>query len=125
VAVVNARQVREFAKATGQLAKSDRIDAGVVCSFARAIRPAARPMKEALTAQLDDLVTRRRQLVEMRVQEMLRLQGASTVQAKSLKAHIVWLNTHQIDRDRSGNALAQLRRLAGQRRRVAEHSGGG
>jgi transposase len=92
VAVVNARQVREFAKATGQLAKTDRIDAGVVCSFARAIRPAARPMKEALTAQLDDLVTRRRQLVEMRVQETLRLQGASTVQAKSLKAHIVWLN---------------------------------
>jgi len=92
LAVVNPRQVRDFAKATGQLAKTDRIDAAVLCAFARAIRPAARPMKEALSAQLDDLVSRRRQLVDMRVQELLRLQGASPLQAKSLKAHIVWLD---------------------------------
>ena len=92
LAVVNPRQVRDFAKASGQLAKTDRIDTHVLCDFARAIRPAVRPMKEALTAELEDLVTRRRQLVEMRVQETLRLQGASAVQAKSLKAHIAWLN---------------------------------
>lgn len=101
VAVVNPRQVRDFAKASGQLAKTDRIDTGVLCAFARAIRPAARPMKDALTRQLDELVTRRRQLVEMRVQESLRLQGASAVQAKGLKAHIAWLNKHiaQIEAD--------------------------
>ena len=92
VAVVNPRQVRDFAKATGQLAKTDRIDAGVLSAFARAIRPAVRPMKDKLTQELDDLVTRRRQLVQMRVQEALRLQGASKVQAKSLKAHIAWLD---------------------------------
>ena len=92
VAVVNPRQVRDFAKASGQLAKTDRIDSQVLCAFARAIRPAARPMKDALTRQLDDLVTRRRQLVDMRVQERLRLQGASAVQAKSLKMHIAWLD---------------------------------
>jgi len=92
VAVVNPRQVRDFAKASGQLAKTDRIDAGVLCAFARAIRPAVRPMKDELTRELDALVTRRRQLVQMRVQETLRLHGASKVQAKSLKAHITWLD---------------------------------
>ena len=92
VAVVNPRQVRDFAKATGQLAKTDRIDAGVLCAFARAIRPAVRPMKDKFTRELDDLLTRRHQLVQMRVQETLRLHCASKVQAKSLKAHITWLN---------------------------------
>ena len=92
LAVVNPRQVRDFAKATGQLAKTDRIDTQVLCGFARAIRPAVRPIKDELTQQLDDLVTRRRQLVDMRVQETARLHSASKVQAKSLKAHIAWLD---------------------------------
>ena len=92
LAVVNPRQVRDFAKATGQLAKTDRIDAGVLSAFARAIRPAVRPRKDALSQELDDLVTRRRQMVQMRVQEALRLQSASKVQAKSVKAHIAWLD---------------------------------
>jgi len=88
VAVVNPRQVRDYAKATGQLAKTDRIDALVLADFARAIRPAVRPMKDACTRELDELVTRRRQLVEMRVQESLRLGRASKVQQKSLKSHM-------------------------------------
>lgn len=92
VAVVNPRQVRDYAKATGRLAKTDRIDALVLADFARAIRPELRPMKDALTRELDDLVTRRRQLVEMRVQESLRLGRASKVQEKSLKRHIAWLD---------------------------------
>jgi transposase len=92
LAVVNPRQVRDFAKATGQLAKTDRIDTQVLCGFGRAIRPAVRPIKDELTQQLDDLVTRRRQLVDMRVQESARLHSASKVQAKSLKAHIGWLD---------------------------------
>lgn len=97
VAVVNPRQVRDFAKATGQLAKTDRIDAQILCAFARAIRPAVRPMKDELTRELDDLVTRRRQLVQMRVQETLRLHSASRLQAKSLKAHIGWLDKRIVD----------------------------
>jgi len=92
VAVVNPRQVRDYAKATGQLAKTDRVDALVLAAFARAIRPELRPMKDALTRELDALVTRRRQLVEMRVQESLRLGRASKVQEKSLKRHIAWLD---------------------------------
>jgi transposase len=91
VVVVNPRQVRDFAKATGQLAKTDRLDAAVLCEFARAIRPAVRAPKEELIRELDDLVTRRRQLVDMRVQEMLRVHTASKFQVKSVKAHIAWL----------------------------------
>jgi transposase len=92
VAVVNPRQVRDYAKATGQLAKTDRIDAAVLAAFARAIRPAVRPVKDKDTAELDDLLTRRRQLIDIRVQETLRLGTASKVQKKSLVAHIAWLN---------------------------------
>lgn len=92
VAVINPRQARDFAKATGQLAKTDLVDAAVLASFARAIRPAVRPIKDADTRELDDLVTRRRQLIDMRVQEILRLGTASKVQSKSLKAHIAWLD---------------------------------
>lgn len=92
VAVINPRQARDFAKATGQLAKTDLVDAAVLAAFARAIRPAVRPIKDADTRELDDLVTRRRQLIDMRVQETLRLGTASKVQGKSLKAHIVWLD---------------------------------
>ena len=92
VVVVNPRQVRDYAKATGQLAKTDRIDALVLADFGRAIRPEVRPIKDAATRELDDLVTRRRQLVEMRVQESLRLARASKMQQKSLKRHIAWLD---------------------------------
>lgn len=101
VAVVNPRQVRDYAKATGQLAKTDRIDALVLADFARAIRPAVRSMKDTLTCELDERVTRRRQLVEMRVQESLRLGRASKVQQKSLKSHIAWLDKRieEIDTD--------------------------
>lgn len=92
VAVVNPRQVRDFAKATGQLAKTDRIDAAVLCEFARVIRPSVRPIKDELTRELDDMVSRRRQLVQIRVQEFQRLSAASKVQMKSIKGHIAWLD---------------------------------
>ncbi len=93
VAVVNPRQGRDFARATGQLAKTDRVDAAVLAAFARAIRPQARPLKDADTHALDDLVTRRRQLIAMRVQETLRLGTApSKPLQKSLNAHIAWLD---------------------------------
>ena len=93
VAIINPRQARDFAKATGQLAKTDRVDAAILAAFAQAIRPAVRPLKDADTRELDDLVTRRRQLVAMRVQESLRL-GAAHCKAlhKNLKSHIAWLD---------------------------------
>lgn len=92
VAVINPRQARDYAKATGRLAKTDAIDAAVLANFARAVRPQVRPLKDEDTQALDEMLTRRRQLVSMRVQETLRLgQARSKPQQKSLKEHIVWL----------------------------------
>jgi transposase len=92
VAVVNPRQVRDYARACGRLAKTDRIDAMVLAHFAAAIRPQVRPLPDEHTRALGDVLARRRQLVEMRVQEKLRLQPASTVQRVSLREHIAWLD---------------------------------
>ncbi len=102
VAVINPRQARDFAKATGKLAKTDRVDAAMLAAFARAVRPQARPLKDEHTRELDDMVSRRRQLIETRVQETLRQNTAATkLLQKSLKAHIVWLNKRieEIDHD--------------------------
>jgi transposase len=102
VAVVNPRQVRDFARCSGELAKTDRLDARVLCKFAQAIRPAARGVPDAATRELAELLARRRQLVEMRMQEMQRAhQAASKPAQKSLKAHIAWLDKciAQIDDD--------------------------
>jgi len=93
VAVINPRQARDFAKATGRLAKTDRVDAAVLAAFAQAIRPQIRPLKDTQTRALDDMVSRRRQLIGMRVQEQLRLGTADSVPLKkSLKRHITWLD---------------------------------
>ena len=102
IAVINPRQARDFAKATGQLAKTDRVDAAMLAAFAKAFRPQARALKDAETRALDDLVSRRRQLIAMRVQETLRLgTAASRAMQKSLNAHIVWLDKRiaEIDTD--------------------------
>lgn len=92
VAVVNPRQVRDFAKATGVLAKTDRLDAAVLAHFAAVIRPAVREAPDQETRELAELVARRRQLVAMRAQEKTRLATAGTHQRDSLKEHIGWLD---------------------------------
>lgn len=102
VAVINPRQARDFAKATGKLAKTDQVDAAMLAAFARAIRPQVRPLKDTDTRALEDLVSRRRQLIDMRVQETLRLSTAGSVPLKkSLKKHIAWLDKRiaEIDSD--------------------------
>lgn len=102
VAVVNPRQVRDFARCTNQLAKTDRIDARVLCAFARAIRPPARGIPDAATRELAELLARRRQLVDMRMQETQRShQAASKAAQKSLKEHLAWLDKriNSIDSD--------------------------
>lgn len=93
VAVINPRQARDFAKATGRLAKTDQVDAAVLAAFAKAVRPQARPLKDEDTRALSDMVSRRRQLIDMRVQETLRLgSAASKPLQKSLNQHIAWLD---------------------------------
>lgn len=91
VAVVNPRQVRDFAKATGQLAKTDRLDAQVLAHFAAVLQPTPRPVPDALTQHLDGLVTRRRQLVAILTAERLRLAQASSDLRPRIHAHIRWL----------------------------------
>jgi transposase len=102
VAAVNPRQVRNFARASGELAKTDAIDARILCAFARAIRPAARAPKDADTRELADLLSRRRQLVDMRVQELQRQHTASSrSMTKSLAEHLTWLDKriHKLDQE--------------------------
>jgi transposase len=92
VAVVNPRQVRDFAKATGVLAKTDRIDARVLARFAEAVRPEPRPLPTAEAKELEEFLGRRRQIVDMLTMEKNRLLIASTERMKkSLKKHIAWL----------------------------------
>jgi transposase len=95
VLVVNPRQVRDFAKATGQLAKTDRIDADILARFADVVRPALRPIADGEAQELEALLARRRQLLEMLQAERNRLgqvfgTGKRLVR-KSLKAHITFL----------------------------------
>ena len=107
VAVVNPRQVRDFARATGKLAKTDAIDASVLAHFAAAIRPEARPLADEETRALTALVTRRRQLVEMRTAEQARLRVCSDRATKlDLKQHISWLTKRIKDHDKDiGDAV--------------------
>ncbi len=91
VTVVNPRQVRDFAKATGTLAKTDTLDAAVLAHFAEAVRPIPRPIPDAMTQTLAALVARRRQLVEMCTAEENRLGSAPPPLRSGLQAHIRWL----------------------------------
>ena len=91
VVVVNPRQVRDFAKATGQLAKTDSIDAAVLAHFAEVIRPELRPLPDVVTLELRVLTARRRQILEMIAAENNRLAMTSKAVAKRIDAHIRWL----------------------------------
>lgn len=92
VVVVNPRQVRDFAKATGRLAKTDALDAAVLAQFAEAVRPALRPLPDAATQALSALLTRRRQLIEMRTAEKNRLGSAARPLRREIQAHVTWLD---------------------------------
>ena len=91
VVVVNPRQVRDFAKATGKLAKTDALDAAVLAQFAEAVRPALRPLPDAATQALSALLARRRQLIEMLTAEKNRLGSALPPVRPGIRAHISWL----------------------------------
>lgn len=91
VAVVNARQIRDFAKATGRLAKNDRIDAQVIAAFGEAIDPEIRQLPDEDARELQALLVRRTQLVAMRVQEINRLGLMQGAMRKGIKDHISWL----------------------------------
>jgi Transposase len=91
VAVVTPRQVRDFARATGQLAKTDALDAAALAPFAEALRPTPRPLPDAQQQALAALVARRQQLVGMLTAEKHRLQQALPAVRAKVAAHIAWL----------------------------------
>lgn len=99
VAVINPRQVRAFARATGQLAKTDRLDAQVLARFAEAVRPTPRPLPDEATQELIALLTRRRQLVDMLTAEKHRLGHAHGQVRAQIRTHITWLERQITARD--------------------------
>jgi transposase len=92
VAVVNPRQVRDFARATGQLAKSDALDARVLALFAQRVQPTPRPLPDETAQELAALLARRRQLLEMRGAEQNRRPTLAPRLRPALDAHLVWLS---------------------------------
>ncbi len=92
VVVVNPRQVRDFAKAMGHFAKTDRLDAKVLALFGERMKPALRTLPDEAQRALSDLLGRRSQLVFMRAQEKARLATVPAVAKKDVEQHIAWLD---------------------------------
>ena len=99
VVVVNPRQVRDFARATGKLAKTDALDAAVLAHFAEAIQPPVRPLRDAETQELNSLTARRQQVMTMLVSEKNRLGAATSAVRPRIAAHITWLEQDLNDLD--------------------------
>jgi len=101
VVVVNPRQVRDFAKAIGRLAKTDRIDAKLLAHFAEAIQPEIRPILDEKAEELKALIRRRKQLVKLITAEKNRLQQAPKILTNDIKEHIQFMENQlkKIDSD--------------------------
>jgi transposase len=108
VVVVNPRQVRDFARALGQLAKTDRLDARVLAAFAAAIKPPPRPIKANDELELDSLTGRRDQLVGMLADEKNRRASAATDNVREeIQQHIDWLTERIAELDQQLKKLLQ------------------
>lgn len=101
VAVVNPRQVRAFARAIGQLAKTDALDAALLARFAEAVQPTPRPLPDAAAQEFSALLARRRQLVGMQTAERQRLDTALPAVRPHIARHLTWLAQELADLDRS------------------------
>ena len=99
VVVANPRQVRDFARATGKLAKTDSLDAAVLAHFAEAVQPPVRPLRDAETQVLNSLAARRHQVMTMLVAEKNRLSAATVAVRPRIEAHIAWLKQQLDDLD--------------------------
>lgn len=100
VAVVNPRQVREFARALGRRAKTDRLDAQVLAHFGEAVQLTPRPVPDAATQELSGLLARRHQLVEMMTAEQNRWPMAPPAVQPQIQEHLIWLRQQLTGLDR-------------------------
>lgn len=107
VAVVNPRQARDFAKAMGQLAKTDKVDARLLALFGERIHPEVRPLKDAEQQLFSQLLARRRQLVDMRVAEQNRWFMAQGNVRGNIEQHLEWLKQHIDDVDKDLGQFVQ------------------
>lgn len=107
VAVVNPRQVRDFARATGKLAKTDALDARVIAHFAAAVRPPVRPLPDEAARELHAIVLRRQQLTEMITAEKNRFRTMPRPMNKRVAAHISWLEQELADLDKDMETAIQ------------------
>lgn len=107
VVVINARQGRNFAKAANQLAKTDRVDAAILAWFGEAMKPPIRSFASDAQAEIQGLVTRRRQLVEMLTAEQNRLSGLRGSAQEDVEAHLEWLRERIKQMDEQLNAQIQ------------------
>lgn len=101
LAVVNPRQVRDFARAVGQLAKTDVLDAQVLAHFAQVIHPTPRPLPDEQAQELAALMARRRQLIQMLTAERQRLDTALLAVRTHIERHLAWLEAELADLDRT------------------------
>ena len=102
VVVVNPRQVRDFARATGKLAKTDALDAAVLAHFAEVVKPPVRPLRDTETQVLASLVARRHQVTTMLVSEKNRLRSDAAAAVRTrIEAHIAWLERELDDLDKN------------------------
>lgn len=95
--IVNPRQVRDFAKASGRLAKTDKLDAQVLAHFGEALQPTPRPLPDAAHQALSALLTRRRQVLDMLVAERNRLSTAPAPVTARIEQHVAWLQNELDD----------------------------
>ena len=110
VVVVNPRHVRDFARATGKLAKTDALDAAVLAHFALAVRPPVRPLRDVETQALNSLAARRHQVMTMLISEKNRLSAATIAVRPRIDAHIAWLEQELDDLDDLDEGLRQTLR---------------
>ena len=100
VVVVNPRQVRDFAKATGRLAKTDTLDARVIAHFAAVVNPAPHPLPDAQAQEFKAIIARRRQIIEMITAEKNRLNTSRKTVRERIQSHIIWLEQELVNIDK-------------------------
>ena len=124
VVVINPRLARDFAKATGRLAKTDRIDAQVLAHYGEAIRPSRRPLPDAETQPLRALVDRRRQLIDMMSAEQSRLNTSPARIRDSIESHLTWLRQQVASLDDDLDRLLQASPLWRERDAILQSTPG-
>lgn len=124
LSIINPRQVRDFAKSMGKLAKTDDVDAQVLAEFAKRLEPAETVLKDEETVEFQAVLSRRRQLIDMRTQELNRRELAHKEVRKGLEQHIDWLSKRITECDDDIGRLLKKTPLWHQRAKIMSSAPG-